>query len=51
MLEWLQEKQDNMHEDLVNIDSNSYDKEWVYRVGARLVHFLMSIKLNIQQSQ
>lgn len=42
ILEWLQEQQKNMLallEDIVNIDSNSYDKAGVDRVGARLISF------------
>ncbi|MEC8642430.1 MAG: M20 family metallopeptidase [Pseudomonadota bacterium] len=42
IIEWLNEQQDNMLallKDLVDIDSNSFDKAGVDRVGARLVSF------------
>lgn len=43
IIEWLNQQQDNMLallKDLVDIDSNSFDKAGVDRVGARLVSFL-----------
>ena len=42
IIEWLDQQQDNMLallKDLVDIDSNSFDKAGVDRVGARLVSF------------
>ena len=45
IIEWLDRQQDNMLallKDLVDIDSNSFDKAGVDRVGARLVSFFES---------
>ena len=42
IVEWLNQQQDNMVEllrDIVDIDSNSFDKAGVDRVGARLTAF------------
>ena len=54
IVEWLNQQQDIMVEllrDLVNIDSNSFDKAGVDRVGARLTAFLMTTKSRMKPSQ
>ena len=54
MLEWLLEKQDDtleMLEDLVNIDSNSYDNQGVDRVGARFISFFNEHQIKNKQNQ
>ena len=54
IVEWLNQQQDNMVEllrDLVDIDSNSFDKAGVDRVGARLTAFLMTMKSRMKPSR